>query len=289
MSVLFEQVVDPTSLPRDAGGVGTLIALSELLRRGTPSAYARALHRLIEVLRQHPAARLLRQPVFEWESMQSPCFRFELHRAWMQAHDAQEQTANTMFAAQKYAEAADAFDALRGTVVPLLHNLRDWTALSPELRRAPPFQPAFLLSLLARARCRAHHARFLPAYTSPDTGIETWKYPAAKPHQQLARRHAELACRYCTLANLLWARPGGVCGITTAATDFEQELVRQYHRVASYCASNFQTRLDHADACADHFEDCREVLALNTRLYYLTPARAAPPPPADMHMLLQTS
>jgi hypothetical protein len=266
-----------------------LIALSEQLRRGTPDAYAHALHAFVEIMQQHRDTRLTRQPLFEWEDMQSPCFRFELHRAWMEAHDAKAQEANQKFAEQDYAAAADAFDQLGRLVHPLLANLHAWTAIQPELRRAPPFHQAFLLSLLARARCRAYHARFLPAYISPDTGIETWKYPAAKPHQQLALQHVELACRYCTLANLLWARPGGVCGITTAATDFERELRQQYHRVASYCASNFQTRLDHANACADHFEDCQQVLELNTRLYYLTPARAAPPPPADVHMLLQTS
>lgn len=280
--LLYEQVVDHACT--DAG---TLIALSELRRGKDASAYAEGLTALIETILRQPQARLLRQPLFTWGEMESPCFRFELHRALMQHYDDLVGVAEAHYAAQEYAAAADGFFAAADVPLALLRNLCAWTALSPELRgAAPPFQLAFLLSLRAGDKCRGHHARFVGVYDDDARGVETWKHGEVGEAQRQAFKDVEEACRYCTLATLLWARAGGPLGVDTSASPFETHLQQMYHRTASYCADTFQDRLDSAHACAATFADSQEVLALNDRLYYLTPRPSPPPPPADLDALL---
>lgn len=280
---LYEQIVDHTGVA-SAASVGDLIALSELSRAADAVAYADKLRELMLALEQ-PGARLQRQPMFEWETMQSPCFRFEYHRALMKNYDAALAAANAAFVSEKFDEAAETFASAAQSVAPLVCNISEWTAISPELRRAPPFHLEFLLSLAARAKCRQHHAAFAKIYDDPDSGVGTWKHGAVASATRKALESVREACRFCALANLLWARPEGSLGVTTSASAFETELVQAYHRVASYCADSFQKRLDHASACADAFEDCRKVLSLNQRLYYLTAKDCAAPPPADVSEL----
>lgn len=278
--VLYERIVDHSSV---AGSmrVGDLIALSELSRGGDAKAYADKLRCLMTALAK-PGARLQCQPLFEWETMQSPCFRFEFHRALMGDYDAKLASANKAFVTMDHDTAVEAFDAAAQCVVLLVQNLTEWTAIQPELRRAPPFHIEFLLSLAARARCRQHHTAFVKVYDDPNIGVHTWKHGAVTAQMKDALSSVRNACSFCTLANLLWARPEGSLGVTTSATAFETELVHAYHRVASYCADTFQTRLDHASTCADVFEDCGTVLSLNQRLYYLTPNKRDAPPSADI-------
>ena len=279
--LLYERVVDHA-----CADPGTLIRLSELRRAGDAFAYSKALEDLIETTLRKPTARLQRQPLFTWGQMESPCFRFELHRALMQHYDDVVSKAEKLYDAKDYRAAASGFLASADVPLRLVRNLQKWTALSPELRgAAPPFQLAFLLSLRAGDLCRAHHARFLEVYEHTDTGVETWKHGKVGDAQRQALKDVEEACRYCTLATLLWARPGGPLGVVTSASEFETNLQQMYYRTKSYCASTFQTRLDRAQACAASFADSQEVLALNHRLYYLTPDPPPPPPPAELESL----
>lgn len=281
--VLYEQIVHHDCV----ADVGTLIHLSELARGEDALLYADKLEELIVTLKK-PNARLQAQPLFQWEQgMTSPCFRFELHRTLMQHHDALVVRANKAFAENKHDEASQMFSDTARTALRMLSNLKRWTSVTPELRRLPPFHPEFLLSLAARARCREHHAQFCKVYDSETKGIQHWKHGAVTAQQRQVFRQIETSCRFCTLANLLWARPGGVFGVTTSASDFEKDLTQTYHRVASYCADSFQARLNHANACADVYEDCKQVLTLNDRLYYLTPKPIEAPAAADMTSLLE--
>ena len=165
--------------------------------------------------------------------------------------------------------------------------MKAWTAISPELRRAPPFHVEFLLSLMARAKCRAHHAMFVKLYEDEASGISSWKHGDVKPRQITALQHIEASCRYCTAATLLWARPGGPRGMTTEPVAFERELRQLYHRTASYCATTFQDRLDHAAASEGSFLDCAAVVELNTRLYFLKAQPCLPPRPMDLKHILK--
>lgn len=279
--LLYEHIVDPST----TGGVAPLIQLSEHRRSGNMIAYAEGLQQLIESLRR-PGARLQKQPLFEWAGMESPCFRFELQRALHVAHDSMLADADEQFASGEYEKASKSFVGCSHVALCMMDNLQRWTAISPELRRAPPFHFEYLLSLVAKCKCRAHHSLFTMGYADEITGVETWKHGHVKGDMRKTLQHGEAAARYCTTASLLWPREIANGEMTTAAGDFETKMVLAYHRAASYCAPNFQERLDHAAACADAFEDAKEVLALNDRLYYLTAAPVQPLPLIPIRRLL---
>lgn len=279
--LLYEHLVDHAA----AGGVAALIRLSEHRRGNRMVAYADGLEQLIECLRR-PGARLQQQPMFEWAGMESPCFRFELQRALHLAHDKFMADADEQFANVDYDAASKTFVTSAETALRMLHNLQRWTAVSPELRRAPPFHKEYLLSLVAKAKCRAHHALFTKGYADENEGVETWKHGRVKGNMRTILQHGEAAARYCTTAAVLWPREAASGRMTTAPGDFETKMVQAYHRAASYCAPNFQERLDHAAACADAFEDCKQVLELNDRLYYLTAKELAAPSLISLKRLL---
>lgn len=269
--LLYEHLVDHA-----AGGVAPLIQLSESRRAGDMLKYADGLERLMEHLRR-PGARLQRQPMFEWAGMESPCFRFELQRALHVAHDKITADADEQFSGACYDKASKTFVTAAQVALRMLDNLRRWTAISPELRRAPPFHKEYLLSLVAKSKCRAHHALFTKGYADETSGVETWKHGHVKGDMKKTLQHGKAAARYCTTAAVLWPREDTNNRMTTTPGEFETKMVHAFHRAASYCAPNFQERLDHAAACADAFEDCKQVLELNDRLYYLTAKEPAPP------------
>ena len=280
-ALLYEQVVDHSI----SKGVGFLIQLSEFYRADKMEKYADALEELIESLRR-PGARLQKQPMFEWAGMESPCFRFELHRALHLMHDDHLVTANAQFAEADYEAASKTFVAAAKVALRMIDNLQKWTAVSPELRRAPPFHVEYLMSLVAKSKCRAHHCLFTKGYADDASGVETWKHGHVKGDMRKILQHGEAAVRYCTAAALLWPRETAEGRMTTAPGEFETKMLLAYHRTASYCAPNFQERLDHAVVCADQFEDCRSVLELNDRLYYLTAEAASPPALLPLKCLL---
>jgi len=279
--LLYEHLVDHAT----TGGVAPLIQLSEHRRGARMAAYADGLELLIQHLRR-PGARLQQQPMFEWAGMESPCFRFELQRALHLAHDKTMAGADEHFASAAYGEASKAFVSCAETALRMLGNLQLWTAISPEIRRAPPFHLEYLLSLVAKAKCRAHHALFTKGYADESSGVETWKHGHVKEDMRTVLQHGEAAARYCTTAALLWPREAANGHVTTAPGEFETKMMQAYHRAASYCAPNFQERLDHAAASADVFQDCKEVLELNDRLYYLAAREAAPPALIPLKRLL---
>lgn len=279
--LLYEHLVDHAT----TGGVAPLIQLSERRRAGDMLEYADGLEQLIEHLRR-PGARLQHQPTFEWAGMESPCFRFELQRALHVAHDGVLGKADEQFAGADYDKASKTFVSGAQVALRMLDNLQRWTAVSPELRRAPPFHKEYLLSLVAKAKCRAHHALFTKGYADDTSGVETWKHGHVKGDMKKTLQHGEAAARYCTTAAMLWPREDANGRMTTEPGDFETKMVQAYHRAASYCAPNFQERLDHAAACAETFEDCKNVLELNDRLYYLTAQKSAPPTLIPINRLL---
>lgn len=271
-SLLYEQIVDHDTVPK----VGFLIEMSEFCRANKMEEYADALEKLMGHLRR-PNARLQKQPLFEWAGMESPCFRFELHKTLHLVHDDHLTTASTQFAEADYEQASKSFVATAKVALRMVDNLKKWTAISPEVRRAPPFHVEYLLSLVAKSKCRAHHCLFTKGYADDDSGVETWKHGHVQGNMKKILQHGEAAVRYCTAAALLWPRETAQGRMTTVPGEFETKLLQAYHRTASYCAPNFQDRLDHAALCADEFEDCRQVLELNDRLYYLK-ANVLPPP-----------
>ena len=273
--LLFEKLVD-----HRGQAVESWIALSEL-RRGTDFlAYADALDAAMRTTLRQPGLRLLQQPRFTWAGLESPCFRFELQRVLMEHCGKVTRRAEQLLAEKEYDDAAGTF--LRGGNVLLraLDNLNRWTAISPELRGViPPFHVEYLLSLRALAKSRAEHALFLQIYEDDAQGVTTWKRGAVGEAPRRACEHAEQACRFATLSNLLWARPSGVLGVTTAANENEVRLRQLYHHISSFCGASFQLRLNHAHTCGADFVDCQSVLDLNQRLYYLTPVACPHPQP----------
>lgn len=282
--LLYEHLVEHST----TNGVGFLIKLSEFCRASKMEEYTDGLEELIVHLRR-PGAKLQRQPMFEWAGMESPCFRFELHRALHLLHDDYLVTANTQFAEAHYEEASKTFVATAKVALRMLDNFTKWTAISPELRRAPPFHPEYLLSLVAKSKCRAHHCLFTKGYADDETGVETWKHGHVKGDMNKILQHGKAAVRYCTAAALLWPRETSQGRMTTALGDFETKLLQAYHRTASYCAPTFQERLDHAAVCADVFEDCNSVLELNDRLYYLEAKPATSPTLLPLKCLLSST
>lgn len=274
--MLYERIVHP-----DTASLDSLIQLSELRRSPCMAEYAKALRALIDCLKQ-PEARLLRQPMFEWSELglESPCFRFELHRALMGAYGKLEEEAESLVSSESYVEAEEVYRRVTKTAMECASNLAQWTAIAAELKRAPPFDMDCLLAMVAAARSRVHKCRFLDKYKNTDS----WKCGVVKPEMRHALEAARQACRFGTLSSLLWARsdddkPGHV---TTRTDPYELEMRKYFHQLSAFCAPNFQTRLDHAAQCQEEFESMQEVMRLNDKLYYQTPGDADPPPPATV-------
>lgn len=275
MSVtLFENVISPNEhISTDA-----LISLSEACRGTDSEKYADLLTSMIELLKK-PNARLLKQPTFTWLGCDSSCFRFELHKAL-----------NTLFRfhmtkaclCDSAGSSAAHYDAAVFAAKRALNNLLQWTAISPELVRHPPFSVNYVLAMASDAMSRKHESHF---ETFSEGIEETWKCGVLTSEMKQALEEVRYACQWSALSNILWAREDEKGGITSKPDDNETSLVAQYHRVSSYAAPTFQARLDHASMCCKDFEDMQNIMDLNTKLYYLTPIKVEPPPPASLEML----
>lgn len=283
--LLYERVVDPCSME---GDVSFLIQLSENLRTGRLETYTKDLETLIEKLRQ-PNVRLLSQPVFEWNGVESPCFRFELHRCLMEHYETLQNHADREFENRKFDAASEWTAKARSVAQRLIRNHLAWTSMPPEYKcSAAPFHLEFLLALVARSLCRKHHALFLKRYTSEEMGVTTWKMgDASETSRQDALTQIELATGYASLSTLLWAT--GETGFTnTDQSGFEKELLLCFHHTASYCSGAFGERLAHAAAVLatsgrQHgFSDMQKILDLNERLYHLVPDANAARAPEDI-------
>lgn len=274
--LLYERVVHA-----DTAGLDSLIELSEFRRTSRLEEYARGLSALIERLKK-PGARLLSQPMFEWSElgMESPCFRFELHRVLMGVYGALEIQAESLVCSNSYAEAAEAYRKATKAAMQCVSNLKEWSAMSAELKRAQPFDLHFLLAMTAAARSRMHKCTFLDKYKN----AESWKCGVVRQEMHEALEACQRACRFATLSSLLWARPDEhkKGHVTTRPDAYEVELRGFYHQMSAFCASNFQTRLNHAAQCRDKFENMEEVMDLNEKLYYQTPEEVEPPAPASV-------
>ena len=272
--VLYENVVAPNEhISTDA-----LISLSEACRGEDSEKYADLLVSMIELLKK-PSARLLKQPSFTWLGCESSCFRFELHRALNKLFRFHMTIA--CLCKSEDDEVAH-YDAAVIAAKRAANNLIQWTAISPELVRYPPFHMHYVLAMACDARWRKHESRF----KTLSKGIEeTWKCGVVTQEMKESLEEIESACRWCALANLLWARPDEKGGVTSTPDREETDLVARYHRVSSYASATFQQRLDHAAACCDQFEDMQEIMNLNSKLYYLTPKPVEPPTPASLEVL----
>lgn len=269
---LFENIISPSKhISTDA-----LISLSEACRGTDSEKYADLLSSMIELLKK-PNARLLKQPTFTWLGCGSSCFRFELHKALNKLFRFHMMEACLCEEGSTVAH----YDAAVFTAKRALNNLLQWTAISPELVRYPPFSVNYVLAMASDAMSRKHGARF-ETFTK---GIEeTWKCGVLTSEMKQALEEVRYACRWSSLSNILWVREDGKGGNTSKPDDYETSLVAQYHRVSSYAAPTFQGRLDHASMCCGDFEDMQNIMDLNTKLYYMTPKEVAPPPPASLEM-----
>lgn len=274
--LLYEHVVHS-----DTATLNSLIRLSELRRTSRLEEYAKGLKSLIDSLKQ-PGARLLRQPMFEWSELglESPCFRFELHRALMGVYGKLEEQAERLVCDKSYAEAVGVYKKATVAAMECASNLAQWTATSMELKRAPPFDVHCLLAMTAAARSRMHKCSFLEKYENADS----WKCGVVKPDMREALEACRQSCRFATLSSLLWARPDDKQPgrVTTRPDAHELGMQSYYHFASAFCASNFQTRLNHAARCQGEFDCMREVVELNEKLYYQTPEDAEVPAPATV-------
>lgn len=269
--LLYEQVVDL----RSVGNV-FLIQLSENARIGRLGTYTKDLETLIEKLRQ-PSARLLSQPVFKWNGVESPCFRFELHKSLMNHYEEIQTKADREFECREFdaasASASKACDVARR----LVKNHLAWTSMPPEYKcSAAPFHIEFLLALVARSLCRKYHALFLKRYACKGTGVTSWKMGDVETSRREALDHVEKAHGYASLSTLLWATKDESGQNNTNESGFEKELLACFHHTASYCSGNFGNRLAHAAAVLaltkdEAFADMNKILDLNERLYHLQP------------------
>jgi len=270
--LLYEQVVDP----RSVGDVSFLIRLSENARIGRLETYTKDLETLIEKLRR-PSARLLSQPVFEWNGVESPCFRFELHRCLMEHYEELQTQADMEFERQDFDAASALATKACNVAQRLVKNHLAWKSMPPEYKcSAAPFHKEFLLALVARSLCRKHHAMFLKRYACEDTGVASWKMGDEEASRREALDNVEKAHGYASLSTLLWATKDKSEQNNTNESGFEKELLVCFHHTASYCSGNFGNRLAHAAAVlalakGDAFWDMHRVLELNERLYHLIP------------------
>lgn len=271
--LLFEQVVDPRSVGDD---VSFLIQLSENARIGRLETYTKDLETLIEKLRR-PNARLLLQPVFEWNGVESPCFRFELHKSLMSHYEEIQKQADREFERQEFDAASASAAKACGVARRLVKNHLSWTSMPPEYKcSAAPFHREFLFALVARSLCREHHALFLKRYACDDTGVTSWKMGDVEASRREALDHVEKAHGYASLSTLLWATKDENAQNSTNESGFERELLSCFHHTASYCSGNFGNRLAHAAAVLaltkeEEFADMHKIIDLNERLYHLQP------------------
>lgn len=274
MNILYENRVRPNKHV----SVQQLIELSEKCRNGSPLEYAGGVAQLIESLKQ-PDSELLCQGMFKWDflGLESPCFRFEYHRALFSAYANAQMNASIKIQDNNFEEASHCYQEAVGTAIKAAKNLTQWKAICPELVRYPPFHLNYALAMVADAKCHEARVLFLNLYKN----IRTWKCGVVKPEITQALRHVETACKWATLANILWARPDGQGGMTSSPDELEQELTQKFYRVSSYAAPTFQVRLDYASLCSE-FEDMQNIVALNTKLYYLTANPVKPPDVASL-------
>ncbi len=269
--LLYEQVVDPRSVD-----VSFLILLSENARIGRLEAYTKDLETLIKKLRQ-PSARLLSQPVFNWNGVESPCFRFELHKSLMGHYEEIQTEADREFERREFDAASASASKACNVAQRLVKNHLAWTSMPPEYKySAAPFHKEFLLALVARSLCRKHHALFLKRYACRDTGITSWKMGDVEASRREALDHVEKAHGYASLSTLLWATKDESGHNSTNESGFERELLSCFHHTASYCSGNFGDRLAHAAAVLaltqeKVFTDMHKIIDLNERLYHLQP------------------
>ncbi len=268
MDILYENIV----FPNEHIDVRQLIELSEKCRSGSKQAYADGVANLIALLKL-PSAKLRCQHMFRWDGLgiESPCFRFEYHRALFGAYADAQMEASTKMSDGAFKEASACYKEAVIAANKSANNLLLWTAISPELVRYPPFHLNYILAMVSDAKSHEAKALFLECYKN----IDAWKCGVVKPEITQALKHVETACKWAALANVLWARPDGQGGMTSKPDELEHELTQQYYRVSSYAAPTFQARLDYASLCSE-FKDMQEIVELNTKLYYLTPKPVEP-------------
>lgn len=263
MQVLYENIV----CPNEHIQVQYLIDLSEKCRGGNNLEYADAVADLIARLKL-PGAKISKQHMFRWDwlGLESPCFRFEYHRALFAAFAEAQMEASANMSDSDYAKAAACYQKAATAAKKAANNLLKWTAVCPELVRYPPFHLNYILAMVADAKCHQAKALFSEGYTN----IAGWKCGVVKLEITRALANVKSACKWAALANVLWARPDGQGGMTSSPDELERELTQQFYRVSTYAASTFQERLDYASLCTE-FEDMQSIVDLNTKLYYLTP------------------
>lgn len=277
MNVLYENIVRPSKHV----DVQQLIELSEKCRNGPTHAYADGVAQLIAALK-HPDAELSKQHMFKWNilGLESPCFRFEYHRALFGAYAEAQVEGSRKMQGDLFEEASQFYKEAVVAARKAANNLIRWKAICPELVRYPPFHTNYVLAMVADAKCHASRALFLNLYKS----IDAWKCGVVKPEMTRALGHVKAACEWANLANVLWARPDGEGGMTSSPGELETELKQQYYRVSAYIAPTFQARLNYASLCVE-FEDMQNIVALNTKLYYLSPEPVEPLTAASLNDL----
>lgn len=268
MNILYENIVCPNKNIH----VRQLIELSEKCRSGSKRVYADGVANLIALLKL-PSTKLRCQHMFRWDrlGLESPCFRFEYHRALFGAYADAQMEASTNMSDGAFKEASACYKEAVIAANKAANNLLLWTAISPELVRYPPFHLNYILAMVSDAKSHEAKALFSECYKN----IDDWRWGVADSEITQALKHVETACKWAALANVLWARPDGQGGTTSEPDELENELTQQYYRVSSYAAPTFQQRLDYASLCSE-FEDMQNVVALNTKLYYLAPNPVKP-------------
>lgn len=262
MVVLYENIISPNNHI----SVDRLISLSEWCRSESHYEYAKKLEEIIELLKK-PISKLLAQPMFEWMGLESPCFRFEYHKALFLAFGDFQKEADRLVSEKKFEEASKQYTRAVYVAKKAANNLAKWTAICPELVRHPPFHTNYVLAMTADALCQ--RARALYSHHC-ETGAP-WKCGVVTQHMVKAVQCVEQACKWAQLANMLWARPDDQGGLTTKPDELEQTLFHQWYRAKTYAASTFQERLNFASMCCEEYEDMQDIVRLNSKLYYLTP------------------
>jgi len=268
MNVLYENIVRPSK----HFDVQQLIELSEKRRNGPTHAYADGVAQLIAALKR-PGADLSKQHMFKWDilGLESPCFRFEYHRALFGAYSEAQVEGSKKIQGNLFEEASQCYKEAVVAARKAANNLTQWKAICPELVRYPPFHTNYVLAMVADAKCNESRALFLKLYKN----IDAWKCGVVKPEITRALGRVKSAYKWANLANILWARPDGEGGMTSSPDELETELRQQYYRVSTYAAPTFQRRLDYASLCGE-FEDMQHIVALNTKLYYFSPESVEP-------------
>ena len=262
MVVLFENIISPN----EHISVELLIDLSEQCRSDSHYDYAKKLEEVIALLKK-PVSKLLEQPMFEWMGLESPCFRFEYHKALFLAYGDFQREADDFLSEEKFEEASQKYTMAAHVAKKAANNLAKWTAICPELVRHPPFHMNYVLAMTADALCQKARA----LYSQHCKTGASWKCGVVTQDMVKAVHYVEKACQWVQLANMLWARPNGKGGATTEPDELERTLFRQWYRAKTYAASTFQERLNFASMCCDEYEDMQDIVSLNSKLYYLSP------------------